>query len=125
MLGHFSHGTSHSFLCAVDGTEFMRTWKLPTPVKIFDRLKSVLLGEMASAEWELLEKDWDDAAEDQPHPTIQEPRVGQSNNNTGLSGETDIKSHPESMTTTTEHINAPAEPDRAKGTSGWTKVKSR
>lgn len=61
MLGHYSHGTAHSFLGASEGSEFMRTWKLPTPIKIVDNLKSNLLGEMASAEWELLEeKEWDD-----------------------------------------------------------------
>ena len=66
VLGHYSHGTSHSFLGAAEGTEFMRTWKLPMPMKIVDRLKSALLGEMASAEWELLEKEWDDETQEQP-----------------------------------------------------------
>lgn len=59
LLGHYSHGTAHSFLGASEGVEFMRIWKLPTPTKIVDNLKSNLLGEMASAEWELLEeKEW-------------------------------------------------------------------
>ena len=35
-------------------------------MKIVDRLKSALLGEMASAEWELLEKEWDDEIQEQP-----------------------------------------------------------
>lgn len=61
ILGHYSHGTAHSFLGGAEGTEFMRTWKLPTPVKVADKLKSTLLGEMASAEWELVEEDeWDE-----------------------------------------------------------------
>ncbi|KAJ5612424.1 hypothetical protein N7510_005618 [Penicillium lagena] len=63
MLGHYSHGTAHSFLGAAEGTEFMRTWKLPSPTKIVDKLKAVLLGEMASAEWELLEEqEWHEEA---------------------------------------------------------------
>ncbi|KAL4883613.1 UV radiation resistance protein and autophagy-related subunit 14-domain-containing protein [Aspergillus karnatakaensis] len=68
MLGHYSHGTAHSFLGASEGTEFIRSWRLPTPTKVVDRLKSTLLGEMASAEWELVEeKEWDDL----PHETSQ------------------------------------------------------
>ncbi|GES56943.1 zinc/iron permease [Aspergillus terreus] len=66
MMGHYSHGTVHSFLGASEGTEFVRTWRLPTPTKIVDKLKSCLLGEMASAEWELLEeKEWDDASQEE------------------------------------------------------------
>ncbi|KAJ5825541.1 hypothetical protein N7474_002679 [Penicillium riverlandense] len=67
MLGHYSHGTAHSFLGASEGTDFMRTWKLPTPTKIVDKLKATLLGEMASAEWELLEEqEWHEEATGQP-----------------------------------------------------------
>ncbi|PGH18504.1 hypothetical protein AJ80_04474 [Polytolypa hystricis UAMH7299] len=61
MLGHYSHGTAHSFLGAAEGTEFMKSWKLPSPIKVVDKIKSALLGEMASAEWEILEEtEWDD-----------------------------------------------------------------
>ncbi|EGD85596.1 hypothetical protein H112_06505 [Trichophyton rubrum D6] len=61
ILGHFSHGSAHTFLGSLEGMEFMKTWKLPSPTKIADRLKSTLLGEMANAEWELLgEEEWED-----------------------------------------------------------------
>ncbi|KAL3455557.1 UV radiation resistance protein and autophagy-related subunit 14-domain-containing protein [Aspergillus heterothallicus] len=61
MLGHYSHGTAHSFLSASEGSDFTRSWKISPPTKVTDRLKSTLLGEMTSAEWELLEeKEWDD-----------------------------------------------------------------
>lgn len=42
VLGHYSHGTVHSFLSASEGSEFIRTWKLPTPTKIADKLKANL-----------------------------------------------------------------------------------
>ncbi|WEW58510.1 hypothetical protein PRK78_003978 [Emydomyces testavorans] len=67
LLGHYSHGTAHSFLGNAEGMEFMKTWKLPSPVKVADKLKSSLLSEMATAEWELLEEDeWDDEGGPQP-----------------------------------------------------------
>ncbi|KAI9367819.1 UV radiation resistance protein and autophagy-related subunit 14-domain-containing protein [Aspergillus egyptiacus] len=69
MLGHYSHGTAHSFLSASEGTEFIRNWRLPTPTKIADKLKSTLMGEMASAEWELLDEDeWGDIPQEWPKP---------------------------------------------------------
>ncbi|KAL4784287.1 UV radiation resistance protein and autophagy-related subunit 14-domain-containing protein [Aspergillus varians] len=74
MLGHYSHGTAHSFLGASEGTEFIRNWRLPIPTKVVDRLKSTLLGEMASAEWELLEeKEWHDIPREFIQPAPLEP----------------------------------------------------
>ncbi|KAJ5716786.1 hypothetical protein N7488_002432 [Penicillium malachiteum] len=111
MIGHYSHGTVHSFLGASEGSEFMRSWKLPTPTKIADKLKSNLLGEMASAEWELLEEqEWDDEAfqANNPAPT-QETK---SSSGTGPSG---------SNGKTSDQTSDP----RPKRTSGWTKLHSR
>lgn len=67
IFGHYSHGTSHSFLGAAEGMEFVKSWKLLTPTKLADKLKSALQGEMANAEWELLdEKEWDEGLDDPP-----------------------------------------------------------
>jgi hypothetical protein len=119
MLGHYSHGTVHSFLAASEGVDFMRTWKLPTPIKIVDKLKANLLGEMASAEWEVLEeKEWFEGnAEANPPPASQEPPRSSP------------KSHAESdeggaETQQTSVQTTDARP-RPKGTSGWTKLNSR
>lgn len=119
VLGHYSHGTVHSFLGASEGSEFIRTWKLPTPTKIADKLKTSLLGEMASAEWELLEeKEWDDGAtEDHPATDDHDGQIPLSSNSQS-------------------HLNHGGENDqiaawqadevrRSKGTSGWTKLNSR
>jgi hypothetical protein len=104
MLGHYSHGTVHSFLGASEGSDFMRTWKLPTPTKIFDKLKFNLVGEMASAEWEFLdEQEWEDG-----NPEIEQPSTPKSK----------LAHLPE----TNEN---PHQPSRPKGTSGWTKLNSR
>jgi hypothetical protein len=57
LMGHYSHGTAHSFLGGTAGTEFTRGFKLISPTKLVDRLKSRLASEVANAEWELLDPD--------------------------------------------------------------------
>jgi hypothetical protein len=57
IVGKFSHGTAHSFLGGADGTNFVRSWKLLSPMKLADKLKARLLSEVANAEWELLDPD--------------------------------------------------------------------
>lgn len=112
MLGHYSHGTAHSFIGASEGSEFIRTWKLPTPTRIADKLKASLLGEMASAEWELLEeKEWDDEAAGAHQPSgLQEPRKSTS-------------SSPQPQNNVTS--GSGTDDRRPRGTSGWTKLNSR
>ncbi|KAJ5127496.1 hypothetical protein N7448_008275 [Penicillium atrosanguineum] len=121
MLGHYSHGTAHSFLGASEGTEFIRSWKLPTPTKIADKLKSSLLGEMASAEWELLEeKEWDDgtAEPNQLAVPVERNELSVSNSSTT---QANLSEFPNSSTSP----NVADEARRPKGTSGWTKLNSR
>ncbi|KAL4996508.1 UV radiation resistance protein and autophagy-related subunit 14-domain-containing protein [Aspergillus recurvatus] len=119
MLGHYSHGTAHSFLGASEGTEFIRNWRLPSPTKVVDRLKSTLLGEMASAEWELLEEyEWDDSRQPISHESAH-----------GLDLPHDDQSNYTSDTITlAPKLGAPdvsANGGRLKGTSGWTKLRPR
>ena len=134
MLGHYSHGTAHSFLGASEGTEFMRTWKLPTPTKVVDKLKSTLLGEMASAEWELLEeKEWDDETQE-PSQSLQEtllPVKQRHGRGLGLerSGSTHITPTGAGISRNEdakpESANEPTITGRSKGTNGWTKLRNR
>lgn len=76
MLGQFSHGTAHSNLASAEGVDFMRGWRMPSAVKIADRLKNTLISEMATAEWELLdEQEWGDAQNlEDRQPTHRFPR---------------------------------------------------
>ncbi|KAJ5779060.1 hypothetical protein N7457_006780 [Penicillium paradoxum] len=112
MLGHYSHGTAHSFLGASEGVEFMRMWKLPTPTKMVDNLKSNLLGEMASAEWELLEeKEWDDTVN---HHSVQ------SHQSIVPSASTQT-----TRTSSTRFSGKNQGNEKGKGTKGWTKLGSR
>lgn len=123
MLGHYSHGTVHSFLAASEGTEFTRTWKLPTPTKVADKLKSSLLGEMASAEWEVLEKkEWDDI----PQTSVQPIHESSLNRDSGK-GHINMSSTELSgnNSASPETSNEPMSSNRLRGTSGWTKLRNR
>lgn len=64
-IGRYSHGTTFYALGGADGTELVRTFKLPSPMKLADKLKKKILGE-TMPDWELLDDDaWkvDDATE--------------------------------------------------------------
>ncbi|OJJ46314.1 hypothetical protein ASPZODRAFT_152495 [Penicilliopsis zonata CBS 506.65] len=134
MLGHYSHGTVHSFLGAHEGTEFIRTWKLPSPTRVIDKLKSTLLGELASAEWELLEtKEWKDEISEPHQPPLPLQVSPESQPASDLERGSELPGSPAS----TREIRPEAknrDPNRAlgdnstsrpKGVNGWTKLKSR
>ena len=107
----------------------MRSWKLPTPTKVVDKLKSTLLGEMASAEWELLEeKEWDDELQEPAQPSTSGQDRGR---------DLDLDKNGSDCTTIIsasssgngearpEASNEQAATGRLKGTSGWTKLRNR
>ena len=122
MLGHFSHGSAHSFLPAAEGLEHMSGWRLQSALKVIDRVKAMLQNERDGAEWQLLEEDeWDDA-EAQNEPV----REGE--------GEAHIITAKEAMTQDPEmevegnnSVGRGGKDSEGKpaGTSGWTKLKSR
>lgn len=57
LMGRFSHGAAHTFLGNAEGNEFVRSFKLPNPIKLADRLKKKLISEAPIPDWELLEDD--------------------------------------------------------------------
>ena len=113
-----------------ENAQYLSGWTL-TPTKILDELKAFLLAEQQAQEWDVLsEKEWGDMenviAED---PIL----VGAKRHNTGLD---DGRSY---LTSTTTNERSPSlhkedvsagqpaggQSERKKGSSGWTKVKSR
>ncbi|KAB5549811.1 UV radiation resistance protein and autophagy-related subunit 14-domain-containing protein [Coniochaeta sp. 2T2.1] len=56
-IGRWSHGTTYSFLGGAEGTEFIRNFKLPSPIKLTDRLKKKLSSEAPMLEWEKIDGD--------------------------------------------------------------------
>jgi hypothetical protein len=80
--------------------EFVKSWKLPTPTKLADKLKSALQGEMANAEWELLEeKEWDEGLDFGPPTTSAATTTTTSTPTEEPSNGTEIKGRGESATT--------------------------
>lgn len=56
-VGRYSHGTMYYPLSGVDGTELIKSFKLPSPMKLADKLKKKLLGDAPAADWEVLDTD--------------------------------------------------------------------
>ncbi|KZF26113.1 hypothetical protein L228DRAFT_242520, partial [Xylona heveae TC161] len=150
-LGHYSHGTSHSFLNGAEGSEYMRTWKLQSPMKIVDRVKAALLGELAGAEWEVLdEHEWEDNPLESGNGAEAKAAIPASAagiekgarplSKTSATHDVPIQSKASTVATQGSNQSNPLVPKqiiganqdqaaeradgRAKGTSGWTKLKN-
>jgi hypothetical protein len=55
-IGYWSHSTSAYFLGSANGTELIKSFKLPSPVKLADKLKKKLIGDL-TPDWEVLENE--------------------------------------------------------------------
>lgn len=124
-MGQWSHGSAHTSLASAAGQELIRSWKLPSPAKIADKLKSRLLSEVANAEWEVLDEDaW---AEERSDGRLGEETVVIPSRRSGeRSYGTSMQSFM-SMRTVHDAVEAldNDERDRKPGNSGWTKLKPR
>jgi hypothetical protein len=136
-VGQFSHGTAHTFLGSPEGNAFARTFKLPAPRELTDKLKSQLLSELSSAEWEILDQDaWaDDGGRDMEEDGVMvgarresEERPGRVLGG-GLGRFSGVMQSFMSMKTVMDAVEivggSDGAGDRKPGTSGWTKLKSR
>lgn len=124
-LGHFSHGTAHSFLSDSEGLEFMSGWRLQNPYKVIDRVKTMLQIERDGAEWQLLEENEWEQPETQMEPAGHEE--------TGVMNEAQtapIRGARPGFEREGFDIDIAGRGDstgdgKIKGASGWTKLKSR
>ena len=124
-MGHYSHGTVHSFLAAAEGMEYMRGWRLQSPVKVIEKVKALLLSERTGAEWEFLEgNEWEEETAPADETALKEVKVEEEavlvkgrKKEGRLEDERSVMS---SVTGLGEEAD-----EKGKGTSGWTKVKSR
>ena len=122
-MGRFSHGTAHSFLGNADGNEFIRSWKLLSPMKLADRLKVKLMNEVANAEWEVLDQDaWAIDGEMGDDGVV----VAGTRRGNAMDLELGMQSFM-SMKTVIDAAKelVPSDGDRKPGTSGWTKLRPK
>ncbi|KAH8813160.1 UV radiation resistance protein and autophagy-related subunit 14-domain-containing protein [Xylogone sp. PMI_703] len=124
IMGLYSHGTAHHFLGSAEGTDIVRSWKLPNPMKLVDKLKSKLMSEAATAEWEVLDQEaWaveDEMADDGVVVGARKER--ERDRGFGLGGMQSFMS----MRTVMDAVElVSGDGGRKPGTSGWTKLKPR
>lgn len=126
IMGRWSHGSAHTSLSSAAGYEFVRSWKLLSPAKFADRLKSKLMSEVANAEWEVLDEDaW--AAERYDTDLGEEAVVVGARKITergfGLGMQSFVSMR--TVNDAAEDLRSGSDRDKKQGNSGWTKLKPR
>ena len=126
-MGYYSHGTAHTSLASAEGTDFIRSWKLLSPIKLADRLKSKLMSEVANSEWEVLDQDaWaieDDMGGDGVVVGARRGYDAKRGTAAGMQSFMIMKTVMDAVEIVGGGITGDRE--RKPGTSGWTKLKPR
>ncbi|KAI4202461.1 MAG: hypothetical protein LQ350_002544 [Teloschistes chrysophthalmus] len=122
-FGEYSHDTVHSNLGSATGSQYMHDWRLQDSRKMVERVKHMLQSDRTGAGWELLEgKEWEiepSNTEQTAPPTNVEAStvvVNRSNEPIDALGNPQLKS---------ADLAVEDQPEQNRGTSGWTKLKSR
>ncbi|MCJ1387466.1 hypothetical protein MMC18_000309 [Xylographa bjoerkii] len=131
-LGHFSHGTNHSFLNAAEGGEYMRNWKLASPMRVIQKVKDALVSARMGADWEVLEEgEWEGEALEREE-AVKAAAVNQAEPSVPKSlliGKVAESGSPKlgnvAIIGNNRRVSEGQEDGREKGRSGWMKVKSR
>ena len=131
-LGHFSHGTNHSFLSAAEGAKHMSNWKLASPMRVIQKVKDALVSARMGADWEVLEEgEWEGEALEREEvgkiaATNQAEASVPKNLFLGKSAENGSpKLGNAALVAGARRVSEGQEEGREKGRSGWMKVKSR
>lgn len=128
LMGRYSHGTASHFLGGAEGAEFIRSWKLLSPLKVADKLKSILQNEVANKEWEVLDEgEWEVNDQMGDDGVV----VGKLAEGDDLDTHSRLKGMEQSFMSCRTVADVPPVVegdrggDRRPGTSGWTKLKPR
>lgn len=134
MMGRYSHGTIRTFLGSAEGNEFTRSFKLPNPVKLADRLKKKMLSDADGLDWEMLNDDaW--AVEEPMEEGVQGKGKRPGESGQRLFGVESVMSTSTARTALDSTVadsaqvsldeSSSPEKTRPSGTNGWTKLKPR
>ncbi|KAK4550019.1 hypothetical protein LTR36_002986 [Oleoguttula mirabilis] len=113
-LGFYSHGSAHHSLAGFEGLALLHGWRLASPARLVDKLKSYLLNEISGAEWDFLsDKEWDEERADELPVLV-----------VGERGSGEQHGPAMSVMTVAPHDGADEERSegKAKGSSGWMKL---
>lgn len=133
MMGRYSHGTAHTFL----GDDIIQGFRIPSPNRLADRLKTRLSSESTLPDWEVLD---DDAWAPDDHNHMEDGVLSKGGRHNGGSSAPDRRLFGvESVATVITDLedtlaladmdasprNRRPEKARTAGTSGWTKLRNR
>lgn len=138
-VGLYSHGTAHNFLGSAAGTELTRSFRLPNPLKIADRLKTRLLHENPARDWELVENESVESENTidegvlvggaAPQRLAPGDRAARFGIESYMSVNTlRVASHRPAEGAAGDEVKVAADgkaPQRERGSNGWTKIKPR
>ncbi|KAL2270012.1 hypothetical protein VTJ83DRAFT_2196 [Remersonia thermophila] len=119
VLGRWSHATLHSFLGDAEGVAFVRGFKLLPPLKLSDELKKRLSSEAPMLEWETIETGELLEGED-----LEDGVLLVRNGNGGSAAGRGVSAGAGAGAGTSAGGSS-VSPAPARGTSGWTRLKSR
>ncbi|KAL8947488.1 MAG: hypothetical protein Q9222_006236 [Ikaeria aurantiellina] len=122
LFGQYSHGTVHSNLASAAGSDYMKGWRLQDSAKTVEKVKQMLVNERTGAGWEILEgKEWEpDSAAPGHHAPMEGPNASTVVLDSSFQREDNQKEHKSKSAMGDVEVE-----DKSKGTSGWTKLKSR
>jgi hypothetical protein len=128
-FGQLSHATSHSYMNIAENAQYLSGWSI-SPTKIVDELKAFLLAEQQAQEWDVLnQKEWEDMENliaDDPVVVGDKRRdVASASASDGRSFLTSTTTNGRATSSQKAEISEGDQSDRKRGTSGWTKLKSR
>ena len=123
LFGQYSHGTVHSNLVTASGSEILRGWRLQDPIKITTRVKQLLLSDRTGAGWELLEgKEWESQLIRSQKP---EPDVVVDASAIVIADRGGAQSILQNASSDSRSSAIDDAQEKAKGTSGWMKLRDR